>query len=167
MSRSLFNITEELMALDLKLEESGGDLTEELEAELDAISGEFYEKIQNIGDYVRYLNDQVNAAKTEQKRLQELVRIRKAKADRMKDYAKKMMLASGRDRVDTPNFRLSVQNNSRPSIRWTRTPEEIPEAFRKVETTVDGQAAYDYFKKHEGKLPDGFVAERGTHLRIT
>ncbi len=165
MTDSVFTIVDEMERLDALLEESGGELTDEIEAALKAVEGQFYEKAEKIGAYILSLVAHEATAKAEAQRLRELTKVRSNKVSRLKDYLKYMLESTGRDRVETSTFRIGLYQNSRPSIRWTGPEEEIPEAFRVTKHSVAGALAQEYFKEHE-VLPDGFEVTRSNHVRI-
>ncbi len=162
---TVFTIVDEMERLDALLEESGGELTEEIEEALDKVTGQFYDKAEKIGAYILALVAHEATAKAEAQRIRALAKVRSNKVDRLKTYLKFLMESAGKDRVETSTFRIGLYQNSRPSIRWTGPGAEIPEAFRVTEHSVDGAKAQEYFKEHE-VLPDGFEVTRSNHVRI-
>jgi hypothetical protein len=161
----LYEITDEMLDIERALEEAGGELTPEMEAQLDAVAGAFDEKVERVCAVIQNAQRTADAAKLEAERLADLSRANAKSAESLKRYLAGQMARLGRNKVATDRFRVSLQNNSRPSIRWTLGPERIPELFRTVEIKVDGNAAYEAWKA--GKvLPEGFEVERGQHLRI-
>ncbi len=162
---TVFTIVDEMERIDALLEASEGELTEEIEAALDAVDGKFYEKAEKLGAYILALVAHEATAKAEAQRIRALAKVRENKVARMKTYLMYMMQSTGRDRVETATFRIGLYENSRPTIRWAGPESEIPPAFLVTKYSVNGTAAQEYLKEHL-KLPDGFEVERGNHVRI-
>ena len=165
MTDTVFNIIDELQRVDAMLTASEGELTEEIEAALDAVEGKVFDKARKIGQYILELQAMQAVADAELKRVQEIKRIRANKVARMKKWLHLLLERSGLDKVETPTVTVGIYNNTRPSISWTGDEGEIPESFKRVKVELDGTAAYEYWKKHK-KLPTGFTVDLGTHLRI-
>ena len=161
----LYELTDLLIRIDEHLEASEGELTPEIEELLDSTEGKLLDKVESICRYRQELRMQADGAKAEKARLTQLSKVRRAKADSLDRYLKMMLERMGRDRIETVHFKVRIQQSPQ-SISWDGEPEEIPEAFRRTTHDVDGPAAKAYFKEH-GKLPEGFVVSRGTHLRVT
>ena len=165
MSDSVFDIVDEMERIDALLEESSGELTDEIEEALSSVKGKFDDKVRKIGSYVLQLKAQQKVAQEEAARIKDLVKIRSNKTERIKNLLKFMLESTGRTRVETPIFNVTIVENSVPSIRWVGPKEEIPEAFLVTKHSFDSVVAKAYLKEHQ-KLPDGFEVDRGTHVRI-
>jgi hypothetical protein len=76
------------------------------------------------------------------------------------------MQRTGETKIETDLVRLRIQQNSRPSIQFFGPADLIPEPFKRVTVLLDSEKAYTEWKA-TGKLPDGFVVDRGVHLRIS
>lgn len=160
----LWEITTALDAIGERIAESGGEITPELEAELDAMEGAFDERVERIALFVKECDANAAAAEKEVERLAAIQKAFEKKAEGLKRYLHGSLTRSGRTSVKTPLARVWVQANGRPSIRWTR-PGEFPEGYTKTTTVLDTQRAYEDWKAGS-ELPDGFAVEQGTHLRI-
>lgn len=162
----LWEISDAHEALAEKLEQAGGEITPELEAEWDTLTGSFEAKAEGCALYVRELSANAAAAKEEADRLEALYKSLAAKAQRMKAYLQHNMERVGRKDLKTPKVHVWVQaNGGRPGIRWTLPAESLPVQFRRVTVEVDSQAVQDAYEANA--LPDGFVvSERGRSLRI-
>lgn len=160
---NLYDLTDEYAQVVDTLTENGGELTPELEAQLDAITGQWKEKVERTGLYIQNLKALAEAAKMESDRLSALCKSRLGAAARLTDYLKRNMEKVGETKVVTPLITARIQKNSRPSIAL---PEgaEIPEEYQRVTVALDGQKAYDAHKA--GTLPSMFLVEHGSHLRI-
>ena len=144
--------------------ENGGEITPEIEAELNGIAGAFEAKVERVALYVRNLLTTADAAASEADRLECLARSRRAAADGLKSYLLTQMDRLEKPKVETPLVKVRIQQNSRPAIAW---PEHlpIPEAYQRVTVSLDGQKAYQDWKA--GDLPADFIVQQGKHLRIS
>lgn len=161
----LWEISEAEEALAERLAEAEGELTPELEAEFDSLAGSFEDKAERIALYARELEANAKAAREEEARLAGIRKALDRKATKLKDYLRWQMEKTGRHRVETPKARIRIQDNSRPSIRWTGSLDALPEGFRKVTVAPDTALAYEAWQDM-GEAPEGFVVEQGRHLRI-
>ena len=162
----LYAIADQYVGIIDRLIDGGGEITPELQGELDAITDAFEGKVERVALYTRNLIGLAEAAEAEAKRLTELAGVRKRSADGLKGYLMEQLQRVNQTKVVTPLAVVRIQKNSRPSIQWFGPPQLIPEPYRRVTITVDGTAAYEGWKR-DGMLPDGFVIETGEHLRIS
>lgn len=154
-------------AYRLALQESAdndGELTPELERRLDAINEAFEAKAEACACLVIEAQREAEAWKAESDRMAKHARTCANRAERIKNYIRQNMVVTGRDRVDGKLFKIAFHQNSRPTIVWTRDPQEIPDQFRRVTFSLDGNAAYEAHKA--GTLPEAFHVHTGSHLRI-
>ena len=169
----LYEITDDLIQIDVLLEESGGDLTPEIEARLEALREEFPRKVENILKLRVEMRAQADAANDEAKRLLAIAESRGNASRRLLEYIERNMRKLGAKRVNTDLFRLAICKNGSVSIR-PKDPACIPDDFKRIPP-----AEFDYrkaleFLKDSGKLPadpgmveiEGLVVERGEHLRV-
>ena len=163
--KHLYEIVDQYQAVMQAIEDAEGELTPELSAQLDAIPDAFKAKAERVGLYIRNLQSLAQAAELEAVRLKALAASRENAATRLKAYLLQNMQRMELKDVVTPLIKLRIQVNSRPSIHWPEG-QEIPEAYRRVTVSLDGQAAYEAWKAN-GTLPEGFVVERGSHLRLS
>lgn len=159
----LYEIADQLQAVAEQLVDNGGELTPELEAQLTALEGAFDTKVERVLLYARNLLATAQAAKGEAARLADLAGTRERAAERLREYVKQQMELADVTKVETSLIVARIQQNSRPSIRWIEGP--LPADFTKVITTLDGEKAYETWKR-DGALPAGFTVERGSHLRV-
>lgn len=163
---TLHAIGDELQAIAEALVENGGDLTPELAAQLAAIEGAFTSKVERVLLYARNLEATAEAAKQEAVRITALSTSREKAAARLREYVKTEMERADVAKVETPLIVARIQQNSRPSISWTLPIEELDKRFVKITYALDGTKAYEAWKANSTALPEGFVVERGTHLRV-
>jgi hypothetical protein len=151
--------------IDQQLDESGGEVTPEIQAALDAADAALEDKVDRIAALIRNATAEEEACKAEAAHFRDRAQAAANKADSLKAYLQHNLEALGRDRVQGQRFKVGVYQNSVPSIRWTRLLEELPQEFQRLRLEVDGQAAQRWLKEM-GELPSGFLVERGRHVRI-
>jgi hypothetical protein len=169
---TLYGIADELVAINDMLEESGGELTDAIEAALDALEGAFAAKAEAI---VRLIQAETNQAKQraglaqpfkdEADRIFALAKVNESKADSLAKYLHRQMERLKMQRIETDWFKAWVQKNGRPSIQWTRDVRELPAIYRRETIEPDGTRIYEAWKAG-AELPEGFKVEHGNHLRI-
>lgn len=166
MTMPLYAIADDLIDIQELLFEAGGELTPEIESKLDALTGQFDDKAERICHVIQSELRAGEAAKAEARRLDALAHARSQAAANLKRYLMREMVRADRRKIDLPTFRVRIQaNGGRPRIEWTRGLATLPTEYRRVEIMLNSEAAYDHWKT-TGSLPEGFVVERGEHLRI-
>lgn len=162
----LWELGDELEAIGAEILENGGEVTPELEARLDALSGAWESKVERVALMARANIASGLAADVECCRLEKIKRSHERAAESLKAYLFREMEKVGRPKVETPRARIRIQaNGGAPVIRWVGKLEDLPETFKRVTVAVDGTAVQEAHKN--SALPDGFVVEpRAKHLRI-
>jgi hypothetical protein len=165
MNAPLWAIAEDLEVIAGEIAENGGELTPELEARLDALDGAFEAKVERVALASRTYAAHAEAAKTEEARLAAIRKSLEGRADALKRYLLGAMRRTGTLKVETPRARVRVQKNGQPTITWTRSLDELPEAYRRVTVAPDVAMARDTLRAG-GDPPDGFAVDYGFHVRI-
>jgi hypothetical protein len=150
--------------IDHEIESLGGELPLGLEEELDALELNLESKAEGVAALIREAESEAQAYKVEIERLRSLYRAAENRGNGLREYLRSTMTALNRTKLATPRFKLSVQRNSVPTIRWPGEPETIPAELKRVRVELDGQAAIEAYRL--GSLPEGFDVHVGTHLRI-
>lgn len=89
-----------------------GEIPEEAIADtLEAIEGEFDDKVDNIACMIKSLRAEVEGIKAERKELEKRIKQKENKADRLTQYLKDQMFFSGRTKVETPRNVVRICNN--------------------------------------------------------
>jgi hypothetical protein len=83
---SLWRISDEILDIDRRLEESGGEITPEIEAALDAVHAALPAKISSIAGYLRYLSVIQATAKAEEERIRDIRKAAENREGRIRDY---------------------------------------------------------------------------------
>ena len=156
------------------LEESGGELTPELEALLDNATMTFKEKVERVALKVRALESEAQAIKDETARLTARAMARENAAKSLKTYLQRCLEAAGETKVTGLLCTVAVQLNN-PSLIVPETSdlrelyqagapgiELVPESFR-----VNKKVVMDKVKQYgESILPADWSVTRTASLRI-
>lgn len=164
-SASLYELTDQLAMLLGMLDDSDGEVDEAMENEMDAVGDDINAKVDGIVRVITELKHNAQALEAEAKRLSDRADKKYKAVDRLKEYVKRCIAKAGIRKVTTEYWTVSINKNSRPSIKWSGEPWEAPEEFQRQKIEIDGDAAYEKFKA-TGELPAGFVVNHGEHLGI-
>jgi hypothetical protein len=162
----LYEITDEFRLFEDLLEQNGGEITPEMELQLGELEIALPEKVENIAGLIREKLAYADAAVAERNRLDKLANAAANVAFSLQNYLKRNLEEMGVNRVATERFVVRVQKNSRPAIKWVGgNPPQEYQRLEPARLVPDMEHAYNQWKAGE-ELPEGFVVEHGTHLRI-
>jgi hypothetical protein len=146
-NRTLFNISDDLLALDALLDEIDGDVTEGntediIDGWLSALQGDLSDKLTSYGFLIRSLESDVKGIKDELDRLKARKSARENRVTALKERLEAFMKVQGKDRIETPVFTFALQKaGGKPKVtvadHYLEHPEELPEGFRRVKFEVD------------------------------
>jgi hypothetical protein len=178
VSQTLYEIADLRGIIDAALEESGGELTPEIEAALTAWDEKFADKAERVALYICEQEAHANAAKAEAKRLNDLAASRLKRCASLERYLLSQMVMVGKERIDGVLKTIAVAKNP-PSVRgelaqadlrtlyikWTNGDappfaKMVPESY-----TLDKDAVKAAAKAGQ-PIPAGLSVERGISLRI-
>ena len=162
----LYDITHALAVIHQQLDDAGGELTVDLEAELDRVQMAMTEKIEHLGRWVANLGaredvldieiDRLRAKRDQQTRLR----------DRLKEYVKTSMEHAGCAKLEYDLFTVRVQKNP-PSLDILDATK-IPARFLTIipaTTEPNRKAIVEALKQHESVEGTQLITNK-THLRI-
>lgn len=132
---NIFNIKQELLAIFDELEENGGELTPELEEQLNITQEEFRDKIKSYSNIVKMLENDIIDIKAEKARLNDLQKSKEKTIERLK----KIMIdavelfgdttKSGSKYLDYGTGKISIRNTQVVEIEEDITDRFINRAF--------------------------------------
>jgi hypothetical protein len=170
--KSLFEISDDLMALEEMLALAGGEITEDeagaaLQDWFDTLGGERDTKIDNYAALIRELDARSEAREVEAKRLMALAGADANNAKRLKERLKLFFELHDIKKLDTPRFRISVQANGGkdPLVypnEWELIPANAPERFHRRVILLDKEALREEAEATEAelaRLSDAFARE--------
>lgn len=162
---SLYELTQELVAVNNELISNEGEITPELEAKLNAIALPFREKALSIGKWTLTLASAESEIDAEIKRLQARKKVTANLSKRLTDYIKTSMEQADMKKIDTPTLTLAIQKN--PPSAEVISEEMIPSRFKRIvqTITIDKKEILEALK--EGYEVSGCkLVDDKTHLRI-
>lgn len=130
---SLYELTQEELSLLGRLEDLEGEVTPEIEQELNSIEHLTNEKLENYCKLMANLDSDILSYENEIKRLAHKKKVKSNIIERLKESIKGYLLATEKEKVELPLFTLSFRTSKEVFI----TSENIPEAFLRIKTEPD------------------------------
>ena len=168
--QTLFEIAEEMQALEGLLAEANGDVTDEKAEEL--IAGHFSDaaqkleiKVENYCRLITLVQARSKARREEAERLLERSKVDERMAKGLKERLVVAMESLEMDKIETERYRVTVANNGGKQ-KIELNPEKITQEWLKPEFVPD----YDNIRRslEAGETLDfAHFKPRGKHLRIT
>ncbi len=192
MGCTLFDLSDDLLALEDLLEAAGGELTPELEAAYEALLGDrgtLTEKVDGYAALIAEITNRADVRKAEAKRLADLAKIDENKAKALKGRLKVFFDRHGLKDLQTKLHRFSVVKSggarqvvlpddldpaslssayATPRVVYEIDKDALRAALEELETQtahLPEQQRGDVFE-HYGVPRGAYLAERGTNLRI-
>lgn len=136
-SLTLYAIDAELQALESDLLGSGGEITDELEAQHDRLLDLREGKVEGYLRVLRRLEATAEAVKTERQRLQGSERRLANAAQSLKDRLVLSMQQHGDTEYLTALGRVRLQQSSSPPVELLTEVNQLPDAFVRVKRSAD------------------------------
>ena len=134
-----------------------------LENILDGLEIDFKEKVDNIACFIKNLNADIEALKTEEKALAERRRIKENKVENLKRYLTDGLIQAGYTKFETPRCSVSFRKSKSLDIG---EGADIPEAFMitKTEQVPNKKAIKEAIEG--GMLIDGVAIHENNNIQI-
>ena len=164
---SLYAIQNEITDIvDAILDGGDTEAQQALEAHLAGLDAALDEKADHYAALIRHLEARADARRAEAQRMRDLATADDALAERLKTRLKEAMEATGRTKIDTSRFRLSVSNNGgRQPLSVTCDASSLPEELVTV-TVAANKDAIRQALENGATIPGCELLPRGTSLRI-
>lgn len=173
MNQTLYQIADDLRALEALLVEAGGDISspealaavEAWEAEL---STNLAGKVDNYCGLITEIEIRAAARQAESDRLRDLARVDDNAAKALRERLLFILQTRNVPKVDTERFRVSVAKNGGKAPLDVRVgPDELPAWAVKKRTVVETDKDAIRARLEAGEsLPFASIMERGTRLVI-
>lgn len=170
--KTLFDISDDLLALEDTLDALSDDATPEQIAELIdaalATSGELETKLDNYAALIRQTEARAEARRTEIARLTSLVVADSNRTARLKERLKYFFDSRRISKFETARYKFAIANNGgKLPLEIDGDPELLPEPYRRIRVTItpDQDAIRAALETGE-QLDFARFGERGTNLRI-
>lgn len=165
---NLYQITSELQAVIDGILEGGIDSPEAqqaLDEHLAGLDEALDQKAEDYAAVIMSLQARSDARAAEAKRIRELANADATVAQRLKERLKQAMETTGRARIDTTRFRLTVANNGGKQPMLIEDESAIPPEFFVQVPQVDKECIRTALENGR-TVPGCSLAPRGTSLRI-
>jgi hypothetical protein len=168
---TLYEIGKEEQRLMALLEETGGEVTPEVAAALDAIDFSSREKVDRYCYLIRTFRFRADTKRAVQKRIMEeakpfgeAAQRDDKSADRMLERLLQYMDMAERDRIETSNFTVVPCKNP-PAVDFPGDAATLPEQFRRTKYEPIRAELLNAWKRGE-PLPEGVTVKQGRRLEI-
>ncbi len=165
---TLFSLTEELVALDMALTESDGELTPEIEAQLQALTDQLDAKIDNVAWFIRTCEARAEAYSKAEAELRAKRYTEDTKVAHLKTYVRACMAMRNTRKLEGSFFTFAIQKNGgKPPVGLLNPdPQAFPAECQRVTVAVDREAVRGMIEA--GTLPEGLavIEPHGEHLRL-
>jgi hypothetical protein len=175
MKKSLFEISEELLALDNVLESLEGkdeDQVAEILKWFEQLATDTLEardrKLDNYAAFIADLEARAAIRKEEAKRLQQLAKIDENKAKRLREKLKVFFEQQNYTKLETPRYKFSLASSGGKiplMFDDSYSPSDLPAQFTKSTIEPDMDAIRAALESGE-TLPFASLGERSKQLRI-
>lgn len=163
---NVFELDQNWLRLDEALEESGGELTEALEAVLNELINDSKPALERAGFYLRFIESQIDICKERRAALAATIAASEAKADRIKDVLVNVLKRLGKPQK-FPEFTLSTV--TRESVAFELKPGsefyEIPPALYRQKYELNLTALKEARKA--GALPEQIAVAASESTSVT
>lgn len=158
---NLFELTENYVKFFTMLEEAD-EITEELEEMANNLNIAIEEKSDNYVKMIKNLDADVEAYKNQEKQFNKKRKTAENKISWLKKNLQSSMEQTGRKKVETELFTISIQKNT-PSLDIT-SEDNIGDEYYKVERILNKRDLLKDIK--EGLIIDGVGIKQSESLRI-
>lgn len=161
MKQSLYNITEDQRLINAMLEETGGELTPEIEEAMLITEENFTSKAEAYGATISEYDAQAEACAQEIKRLQAFKKTCENVSKRMKERISDAMITFDKDKVTAGTFRFSFRKSTAVVVE---NEELIPEEYFRTERSICRKELMDALKA--GEVIAGAIIETRQTLQM-
>ncbi|HLD91266.1 MAG TPA: siphovirus Gp157 family protein [Patescibacteria group bacterium] len=162
----LYEIATEYREIQAALEESGGELTPEIEARLTGNQETLAQKMESIAKLDAEWQAECRSCLEESERIGKLHDARMGAIESLRAYALRCLQSAGIKKVETPLFVISRQAN--PARVVVDDEDAIPAKFwiEKITSSISKDAIKDSIKAHPESPIPGVHLETRESLRI-
>ena len=157
----LYEINSELEKLwEQAVDPETGEVSEELDAQIEALQMEKDQKVENVALWIKNLKSDADRMKEEAKKLTDRATATNNKAERLKAFLEYIL---GGEKFQTPRVNISYRtSNSVEVINIDKVP---PEFLRLKDPEVDKTAVKAAFKEGQDVPGCGLVAKRSMTIK--
>ena len=141
MTRTLYSISDDLMALESLLAESDGDVTgaeDVIDQWFSEIHGDLTTKVDNYAALIREFDQRAAARKMEAIRVADRAKADANAAGRLKERLRVFFDESNIKALETPRFRVTLATNGgKLPAMIPGDPDDVPERYRRARTVIE------------------------------
>lgn len=164
---TLFAIEEQLLPLMDALETPDAELDDDQRALLASLETMLEQRVETYCHVIELHQQLQQTREAAYRRLRDKAQAHANVVERLKERLKQHMLLTGRERIETAEYSVRIQRNSRPSINVLDAGMVAPEFHRiKVIDDIDKDRILEELKS-TGEVPEGVEVVHGSHLRIS
>tara|TARA_Y100001960_G_C14426253_1_gene705457 strand:- start:134 stop:655 length:522 start_codon:yes stop_codon:yes gene_type:complete len=166
---TLNDIISNFQNIELKLIDSEGELTEEIESLLISNDADLSEKLDGYEKFVRYLKGQIDFLKNLEEQYSYRRKVIENSIKRSKERMLNAMIITGKNKIKTAEFNFSINE----SEKWIVDEDQL-DLEKKTELIENGLAKNifklsisqikDKYKNEE--IPEWINVEKNKHLRV-
>lgn len=162
---NLYELTGQFLELQ-EIMESGEYDDEVIADTMESLNYKIEEKADNYAKIIRNFSGEIDAIKTEEKRLSERRKSLEKNVDRLKENLKNAMIKTGKKKFKTDCFSFNIQKNGGALPVVVDVPtEDLPDDLVVVTEKPDLKAIAKLIEE-TGDVTYGHFGERGESLRI-
>lgn len=160
---NIFKIQQEYQQLVNELIDNGGELTPELELNLQINKDNFHSKSENYAYITKQFDGEIDIIDNEIKRLQQAKKVREKTIDRLKATIEMAMATFEIDKIETPLIKISFRKSESVEVDDVNN---LPNQYKviKLNETADKLKIKDALKS--GILIDGCSIKTNRNLQI-
>jgi hypothetical protein len=161
----LYELSTELATINDKIISADGEITPDLEAQLDSVALDFRVKSQNIAKWTLDIAGTEAMIQAEIERLQRKKKVAENLRTRLATYVKACMEQADVPKIESPTITLRLQKNP-PSVEIV-AEDKIPAKFVRIKqvTEINKTEILTALKSGEDVPGTRLITEK-THLRI-
>ena len=169
---TIYDISEDMAALDALLAETGGEITPEAEAAFAAFESELAANLHAKTDaycaLIAEIDARSTARKAEAKRLADRAKIDERTADALRERLRWVWEQRGLGKIETDRFTVSLaKNGGKAPLDIRCGVEDLPSWAIKTETIARADNDAIRARLESGEvLPFAYLLERGTRISI-
>ena len=175
MSATLYQLTNQMAEIEAMLEETGGELTPELETLWEETGESLVAKVDNYNALINHMDAYCKNLDTEIKRLQALKKTGDNSLARLKAHIKDVMVANGFSKLEGAYCKMSLSSSTSTVLdeelllqpyygKLQRLQEDLP-AWLDIEPKISKSIIKDTYKDKD-VTPAGVSFVKGVQLRI-
>ena len=164
MNKSIYQIESEYRLLAESLIESGGELTPEIETQLQISKSDLQNKSVSYSFVIKQLESDILQIESEVKRLNDLKKARSKTVERLEETLKNAMILFDVQKIESPLVTISLRNSESVEVLHLAL---LPDEFKKTSIPVvsaDKAAIKEAIK--EGIVVQGAILKKNQSIQI-